>query len=87
VGGACGTHGSGEKRVRSFGGKAQRKKTTSKTQDVNGIKMDLTEMGWGCVKWFHLAPYSDRWWALVNAVMNLWVFAPRSQLVYEDLCY
>jgi hypothetical protein len=28
VGGACGTHGRGEKRVRGFDGKARRKKTT-----------------------------------------------------------
>jgi hypothetical protein len=27
VGGACGKHGRGEKRVQGFGGKAQRKKT------------------------------------------------------------
>jgi hypothetical protein len=29
---ACGTHGSGEKRVQGFGGKAWRKKTTCKTK-------------------------------------------------------
>jgi hypothetical protein len=28
VGGACSTHGRGEKRVQGFGGKARRKKTT-----------------------------------------------------------
>jgi hypothetical protein len=32
VGGACGTHGRGERRVRSFGGKARRKETTWKTK-------------------------------------------------------
>jgi hypothetical protein len=38
--------------------------------------MDLREIGWGGVKWIHLAQYRDHWWALVNAVMNSWVLAP-----------
>jgi hypothetical protein len=32
VGGACGTHGRGEKRVQGFGGKARSKKSTWKTK-------------------------------------------------------
>jgi hypothetical protein len=32
VGGACGTHGKGEKSVQGFGGKARRKETTIKTK-------------------------------------------------------
>jgi hypothetical protein len=32
VGGACGTHGKGEKSVQGFGGKARRKETTGKTK-------------------------------------------------------
>jgi hypothetical protein len=32
VGGVCGTHGRGEKRVRGYGGKARREKTTRKTK-------------------------------------------------------
>jgi hypothetical protein len=44
----------------------------------DGIKMDLREIGWGGVKWIHLAQDRDRWWAVVNAVMNLRVLAPRS---------
>jgi hypothetical protein len=42
------------------------------------IKMDLREIGWGVVEWIHLAQDRDRWRALVNAVMNLRVLAPRS---------
>jgi hypothetical protein len=42
-----------------------------------GIKMDLREIGWG-VQWIHLAQDRDRWRAVVNAVMNLRVLAPRS---------
>jgi hypothetical protein len=32
MGGACGTHGRGEKIVKGFGGKARRKETTRKTK-------------------------------------------------------
>jgi hypothetical protein len=42
----------------------------------DGIKMDLMEIGWGV--WIHLAQDRNRWRALVNAVMNLWVLAPKS---------
>jgi hypothetical protein len=31
----------------------------------------------GGVKWIQLAQDTDRWRALVNAVMNVWVLAPR----------
>jgi hypothetical protein len=45
----------------------------------DGIKMDLREIGWGRgVEWIHLAQDRDRWRAVVNAVMNLRVLAPRS---------
>jgi hypothetical protein len=44
----------------------------------DGIRMDLKEIGWGCVEWIELAQDRDRWRAVVNTVMNLWVLAPRS---------
>jgi hypothetical protein len=47
----------------------------------DGIKMDLREIGWGCVEWIHLAEDRDCWRAVVNAVMNLRVLAPWSWLV------
>jgi hypothetical protein len=49
----------------------------------DGNKMDLREIGWGGggVEWIHLAQDRDRWRAVVSAVMNLRVLAPRSQLV------
>ena len=34
-------------------------------------KMGLQEVGWGGTNWIDLAYDRDRWWALVNAVMNL----------------
>jgi hypothetical protein len=44
----------------------------------NGIKMDLREIGWGCVKRIHQAQDRDHWQALLNAVMNLRVLVPQS---------
>jgi hypothetical protein len=44
----------------------------------DGIKMDLREIGWVGVEWIHLAQGRDCWQAVVNAVMNLRVLAPRS---------
>jgi len=40
---------------------------------VDNIKMDLQEVGCGGTDWIDLAEDRDRWQALVNAVMNLWV--------------
>jgi hypothetical protein len=40
--------------------------------------MDLREIGVGGVEWIQLAQDRDRWRAVVNAVMNLLVLAPRS---------
>jgi hypothetical protein len=42
----------------------------------DGIKMNLMEIVWG-VEWIHLVQDSDRCLAVVNAVMNLRVLAPR----------
>jgi hypothetical protein len=42
------------------------------------IKIDLREIGWEGVEWIQLAEDRDQWNALVNAVMNLLVLAPRS---------
>jgi hypothetical protein len=44
----------------------------------DGIRMDLRETGWGDVDWIRLAQDRDRWRAVVSAVMNLPVLAPRS---------
>jgi hypothetical protein len=40
---------------------------------VDNIGIDLVEVGWGDVDWTGLAQARDRWKALVNSVLNLWV--------------
>jgi hypothetical protein len=37
----------------------------------DNIKMDPQEVRCGAVDWIELAQDRDRWWVLVNAVMNL----------------
>jgi hypothetical protein len=44
----------------------------------DGIRMDLREIGFGGVDWIRLSQDRDRWRAVMSAVMNLRVLAPRS---------
>ena len=37
----------------------------------DNIKMNLQEVGCGCMDWIDVVQVRDRWWALVSAVMNL----------------
>jgi hypothetical protein len=67
----------GEKRNahRSLVGKPEGKRPLGRPRRrwVDNIQMDLLEIGWGSVDWIALAQDRDKWRALVNAVMNLWV--------------
>jgi hypothetical protein len=40
---------------------------------VDNIKMGLEETGWGDMDWIGLPQDRNRWRALVNSVLNLWV--------------
>jgi len=44
-----------------------------RSRSEDNIKMDLQAVELGCMEWIDLAQNGDRWWALVNVVMNLWV--------------
>jgi hypothetical protein len=37
------------------------------------LTFGTSDGGWGLVEWIHPAQDRDRWWTLVNTVMNLWV--------------
>jgi hypothetical protein len=67
-----------EETCRGFWLETPKEKDHLKDQDVDGIKMDLREIGLGGVEWIHLTQDRDRWRAVVNAVLNLRVLAPRS---------
>jgi hypothetical protein len=72
--------GEGRNVYRLLVGKPEGKKPLERPRRrwENGIKMDLTEFGWGSVEWTHLAEDRNHWRALVNAVMNPRVLEPRS---------
>jgi len=67
----------GERRVlyRVLVGKAKGKRSLGRPRHrwEDNIKMNLQEVGCGGVDRIELAQNRDRWWALVNAVMNLGV--------------
>jgi hypothetical protein len=85
VGGACGTHGNGEKAYKFSVEKPEEKRPFARPRCrwEDGIRMDLRDSGLGCVQWIQLADVRDRWRAVVNAVMNLRVLAPQSYLYYR----
>jgi hypothetical protein len=51
------------------------RRTLGRTSDrwENNIRMELREVGCGGTDWIELDQESDRWLALVNAVMNFQV--------------
>jgi hypothetical protein len=69
--------GMGEKRnaCRLLVGKPEGKRPLGRPRRrwADDIRMDLGEVGWGDVAWIGLAWDRDRWRALVNSVLNLWV--------------
>jgi hypothetical protein len=49
----------------------------------DNIKIDIKAIGWERVDWIDLAQDSDRWWALVDTLMNLWDSIRSSNSVTE----
>jgi hypothetical protein len=72
MGGPCSTNGDKRNACR-LSRKARGKETTRKGGWVDNIRMDLGGVGWGDVDWIGLAKDNNRWRALVNSVLNLWV--------------
>jgi len=71
MGGACSTYGErGVFRVLVGTPEIKRPFGRLRRRWEDNIKMDLQEVGCGGMDWIELAQDRDRWWALVNAVMN-----------------
>jgi hypothetical protein len=51
---------------------------------VDNIKMDLKEIGWGCMDWIEVAQDRGWWRTLVNMAMNL--RAPQPVGIFLSIC-
>jgi hypothetical protein len=73
MGSVCSTNWGEEGAYRILVGKPEGKRLLGRRRRrwVDDIKMDVREIGWGGMDWIDLAQYRDRWWALVNTIMNL----------------
>jgi hypothetical protein len=73
MGGACSADGEEKGVYRVLVGKPEGKRPLrrpGRKWEYN-IRMDLQEVGCGGIDWIELAQGTDRWQAIVNAVMNL----------------
>jgi hypothetical protein len=75
MGGVCRTYGERLSLYRVFVGKPEGKRPLGRPRPrwEDNIKMVLQDMGCGGMDWIELAQERGRWWALVNAVTDLWV--------------
>jgi len=73
MGGHVASMGKGRGVFRVLEGKPEGKRRVGrpKRRWKDNIKIDLQEVGCGGMDWIELAQNSDRWRALMNAVMNL----------------
>jgi hypothetical protein len=72
MGAACSVDGEERGVYRVLVGKPEGKRPLERPRCrwENNIRMDLQEVGCGDMDWIGLAQDRDRWWALVNEVMN-----------------
>jgi hypothetical protein len=56
-------------------GKPEGKRSLERYRHIweDNIKMDLREVGWPGMDWIDLAQDRDKWMALVNTAMYLWI--------------
>jgi hypothetical protein len=75
MGGAYSTNGEKRNVYRLLVGKLEGKRPLGRPirRWVDNIMMDLGEIIWSAADWIGLAQDRNRWRALVNMVMNLWV--------------
>jgi hypothetical protein len=73
MGGACSADGEGKDVYRVLVGKPEGKRPLGRPRRrwEDSIKMDLTEVGCGCMDWIELNQGTERWRALVNVTVNL----------------
>jgi hypothetical protein len=75
MGGPCSTNGEKRDAYRLLVGKPDGNRPLGRPRRrwVDNIRMDLVEVGRSDVDWIGLAQDRNRWRALVNSVLNLWV--------------
>jgi hypothetical protein len=73
--GACGTPEEQERCIQGFGGETCGKRPLGRHRHrwEDNLEIDLQEVELRGMGWIDLAQDRDRWWALVNSVMNLQV--------------
>jgi hypothetical protein len=75
MGRTCSMHGDRRGAYRFLVGKPKGRRSLGRPRhrQENNIKIDLREVGWWGTDCVDLVKDWDRWQALVNVVMNLWV--------------
>jgi hypothetical protein len=66
-------YGGGERYIRILVGRPEGRRPLGRPRRrwEDNIKMNLQELGWEGMDWTDMAQDRDRWWTIVNAVINL----------------